>query len=67
MIDDIFSKEYFKIIAGFSAFIILLCHTMNYYNRYLTPLGGIGVCLFLILSGYGISYSLDHNGIKGLV
>jgi Predicted acyltransferases len=32
--------------------------------RYLNPLGGIGVAIFLILSGYGINESYQKNGMK---
>lgn len=31
--------------------------------RYFTPLGGIGVSLFLILSGYGLSESFKRKGV----
>ena len=45
-------------IKGLAIFIIILSHISgNLGIRFLTPLGGIGVALFLFLSGYGLSKS----------
>lgn len=35
--------------------------------RYFTPLGGIGVSLFLILSGYGLSESFKRKGLDNFL
>ena len=32
--------------------------------RYLTPLGGVGVAIFLVLSGFGLNESFKNNNIK---
>lgn len=38
---------------------------MGCFTRVFTPLGGIGVAMFLILSGYGLNESFKRNGIEG--
>lgn len=52
------SREVSNICKGFAILIIILCHVGNYFTRILTPLGGAGVSIFLILSGYGLLCSL---------
>lgn len=32
-----------------------------------TPFGGIGVTIFLVLSGFGLNESLKKNGINGFI
>ncbi len=58
-----FSREYSLVGKGFAIAIVVYGHLGNLFNiRYLTPLGGIGVAMFLILSGYGINESWKKNG-----
>ena len=45
--------NYTTSLKGIAIVIIILCHTMGCRPRVFTPLGGIGVAMFLILSGYG--------------
>ncbi len=58
-----FSKDFTTVIKGFAIAVVIYGHLGNLFHiRYLTPLGGIGVALFLIASGYGINESWKKNG-----
>ena len=60
------SKSHTNICRGIAAIIIICQHVAGGFGiRYLTPLGGIGVAVFLILSGYGLSESFKRKGIGG--
>lgn len=64
-VDLPFSKDYSIIGKGLSIAIVVYGHLGNLFKiRYLTPLGGIGVAMFLILSGYGVSESWKKNGFQ---
>jgi len=54
------------IYRGIAALIIMLQHVAGSFKiRYLTPLGGIGVAMFLISSGYGLNESfIKKSGEK---
>lgn len=43
----------------------MISHTSSQFTRAFTPFGGIGVAIFLILSGYGLNESFKRNGIEG--
>lgn len=59
------SKEHSYSIKGVAIILIILNHMGGIYGiRYLTPLGGIGVSMFLICSGYGLTTSYNKNGLK---
>lgn len=58
------SKEYTQAIKGVAIFLVVICHIGNNYTRLFTPLGGIGVSLFLILSAYGLEMSYKKNKLK---
>lgn len=55
--------KYTTTLKGIAIVIIILSHTMGCFTRVFTPLGGIGVAMFLILSGYGLNESFKRNGI----
>ena len=58
-----FSRDLTSVGKGVAIAIIIYGHLGNLFNiRYLTPLGGIGVAMFLILSGFGINESWKKNG-----
>lgn len=72
---DILSRKYFvtcklsnsttTCIKGIAIFIIILSHIAgNLGTRFFTPLGGIGVAMFLFLSGYGLSKSYIRNQLS---
>ena len=59
------SRDHSTIYRGIAATIIMLQHVAGGFGvRYLTPLGGVGVSIFLISSGYGLSESKKANGIS---
>ena len=51
-------------LKGLAILLVLICHIGNLYTNLFTPLGGVGVAIFLFLSGYGVSASYDKKGIK---
>lgn len=57
------SVNYTTFIRGIAILLIILMHTSCGMGlRHFTPLGGIGVALFLILSGYGLAESYKRDG-----
>lgn len=57
-------KKHSTIIKGIAIILVLTSHMGGIFGiRYLTPLGGIGVSLFLIVSGYGLYESYKINGL----
>lgn len=57
-------KNVTEACKGFAIFIILLSHSMQLFApevTFFTPLGGIGVAIFLMLSGYGINESWERR------
>lgn len=52
-------------LSGLAIFLIVVSHIGNVSGvRYFTPFGNIGVGLFLMLSGYGLSESFKVNGLE---
>ena len=67
-------SEYRTELMGFSAILILICHSVAYIEmprilHYVLSLGNIGVDLFLFLSGMGMWFSITKpfRGGKTLV
>lgn len=59
------SFEYTTILRGVAILMVYLQHTMGALgSRFFTPLGGGGVAVFLILSGYGLSESYKRKGLN---
>ncbi|MBP5366436.1 MAG: acyltransferase [Bacteroidales bacterium] len=59
-------KKNTNILRGIAILLVILAHVgTSFGNRYFTPLGGIGVAMFLFLSGYGLSESYNKNGLEG--
>lgn len=51
---------------GIAILIIVIGHLGNYSGvTWFTPLGGIGVSIFLFCSGYGLTLSYKKNGLSG--
>lgn len=63
--EEFMSRDYTTCMKGFAIIFIMLSHCSSYWGVYYTPLGGIGVAIFLILSGYGLNESFKKNGLKG--
>lgn len=60
-------KNSTNIMKGVAILCIVMCHMMGTFGNgivYFTPLGGIGVSIFLILSAYGLNESWNP-GIGG--
>lgn len=62
----VWSKDVTNIIKGIAILMIVLGHAGNRIPgaRVLTPLGAVGVGLFLICSGYGLEKSYIKNGLS---
>lgn len=58
------SRENSNLLKGFSILCIMCCHFLGEWTRFVTPIAGIGVALFLICSGYGLEKSYQKNGLK---
>lgn len=63
-------KDYYEFMSfkhmyyyrGIAALYVILCHMAGAFGiRYLTPLGGVGVAIFLISSGYGLNESYKKH------
>lgn len=62
----IWSRDVTNIIKGIAILMIVLGHAGNRIpgSRILTPLGAVGVGMFLICSGYGLEKSYIKNGLS---
>lgn len=59
------SKAHTNIFRGLAAFIIVFQHVGGGFGtRVFTPLGGTGVAMFLIASGYGLNESYKRRLLK---
>ncbi|WP_418992303.1 acyltransferase family protein [Alistipes sp.] len=59
-------RDYTTALKGLAIVMIMLGHCGSLWTggRMLTPLGGIGVALFLITSGYGLNESYKAHGLS---
>lgn len=55
------SRDKSEVIKGIAIIFVFIHHLGNRYTRVFTPLGGIGVALFLLMSGYGLSISYENT------
>ena len=59
------SKELSNFFKGLAIILVVFSHCIATFGiRYATPLGGIGVAIFLILSGYGLNESYKKKGLE---
>lgn len=61
------NRQYSLFLRGVAIMLVVVCHCMGQFTRIFTPFGGIGVALFLILSGYGLNESFRRGGGKILL
>ena len=62
---DFMDCRYTNRLRGIAAVIVVISHVSGLTGtRVATPLGGIGVALFLICSGYGMYHSYSQKGLK---
>ena len=61
------NRECTTTIRGIAILIIIIGHVgvSGFDLRVFNPLGGIGVAMFLFLSGYGLTESYKNNGLGG--
>lgn len=62
------NREMTNIYKGIAILLVILCHFMGTFGRGITiftPLGGIGVAIFLLLSGYGLNESWSAKANRG--
>lgn len=55
-----------SVAKGIGILFVMLCHFMSDFGGgtvLFTPLGGIGVAIFLVLSGYGLNESWTLGGV----
>ncbi len=60
------SKNLTNSLRGIAVILVILSHFIGggFACRFFTPLGGIGVAIFLFLSGFGLEESYKYNGLK---
>ena len=61
---NLFTRNNTTIIKAIAILCVFFCHFGNQFTRFTTPLGGIGVCMFLIISGYGLEKSFISKSIS---
>ncbi|MFR1529148.1 acyltransferase family protein [Akkermansia sp.] len=58
--------DYTNCLRGVAILLIMIGHIAGTMGiRWFTPFGGIGVALFLFLSGYGCNESYKYKGLSG--
>lgn len=60
-------KDSTDTMKGVAIICVVLCHYMGTFGQGITvftPLGGIGVAIFLILSAYGLNESWNQGGVR---
>ena len=63
---QLFTRKDTTIIKAIAILCVFFCHLGNQFTRFTTPLGGIGVCMFLIISGYGLEKSFISKSSTAL-
>lgn len=59
------TRDYTNFLRAIAIILVVMHHVSNYFHcNYFTPLGGIGVSMFLILSGYGLNESYKSKGLS---
>ena len=62
--DFIFSLDFTNCLRGVAILMVMVGHVSGMMNTVLfTPLGGTGVALFLLLSGFGLNESFKKHGL----
>lgn len=57
----IITYEQTDIIKGIAILLVVITHLGAHFTRVFTPLGGIGVALFLTISAYGLEKTFEKN------
>lgn len=65
--EKLLSVGYTTVLRGIAILMVYLQHTMGGLgSRFFTPLGGGGVAIFLIISGFGLSESYKKRGYHNI-
>ncbi|MCQ2229264.1 MAG: acyltransferase family protein [Bacteroidales bacterium] len=56
-------RIYTNSLRGFAIIMVVAHHFCGKWSNILTPLGGTGVAIFLLMSGYGLNESYKKNGL----
>lgn len=65
---EMFSIDHTDIAKGIACIMVVLHHIAGKEGTVLfSPFGGIGICIFLICSGYGLSASYKKHGLKNFI
>ena len=71
--ENLLASKYFSpyntsCMRGGAILLVILCHMVGTFFDgrivYFTPLGGIGVAIFLMLSAYGLNESYKKHGLS---
>lgn len=63
--NTLFNRNFTDSLRGIAILLVITSHIAGAIGTNLcTPLGGIGVALFLFLSGYGLNESYKAHGLK---
>lgn len=68
--DEYFGRTNSQAMKGIAILAVILCHLMGRFGSgttLFTPLGGIGVSIFLMISAYGLNESYTSGGVLLLV
>lgn len=65
---SICDRKLTEAFRGVAILLIMIQHLAGHLGTNIfTPFGGIGVTIFLVLSGFGLNESLKKNGINGFI
>lgn len=65
---SICDRELTEAFRGIAILLIMIQHLAGHLGTNIfTPFGGIGVTIFLLLSGFGLNESFKRNGINGFL
>src|SRR5574344_1516012 len=65
LFSPVFNKNSTTSLRGVAALLIVASHVLSIFiGRIMTPIGGIGVAIFLILSGYGLNESYKKKRLS---
>lgn len=63
--NNLLSTVHTRYLKGIAILFVLISHIGNYSGKtWFTPLGGIGVSIFLFCSGFGLMSSYQKNGLS---
>lgn len=65
---SICDRKLTEAFRGVAILLIMIQHLAGHLGTNIfTPFGGIGVAIFLVLSGFGLNESFKKNGVNGFI